>query len=188
MCILSISLSSVLNLKYRTQKGTRATESEIMIWEDSLCIEGQPKSDTVIDTDPQSGAIHKSPHPTLRSNTDKKNGMVRCKVNMAERSQLSNARPKQQRKLAKAVITPASKATRSLVSGKDNRLKRASKVLSTISSTTCLLQVTPLKYPPSLSSTEYFCRELVAALLYEDLKDRESQEEESQNASSIYGL
>lgn len=186
MCILSISISSVLNLKYRTQKGTRATESEIMIWEDSLCIEGQPKSDTVIDTDPQSRAIHKSPHPTLRSNTDKKNGMGRRKVNMAERSQLSNARPKQRRKLAKAVITPAPKASRSLESAIDNKLKRASKVLSTIS-TTCLLQVTPLKYPPSLSSTEYFCRELVAALLYEDLKDRESQEEESQNASSIHG-
>lgn len=186
MCILSISLSSVLNLKYRTQKGTRATESEIMIWEDSLCIEGQPKSDTIIDTDPQSRAILKSPHPILRSNTDKKNGMVRCKVNMAERSQLSHARPKQQRKLANAVITPASKASRSFVS--DNKLKRASKVLSAISSTTCLLQVTPLKYPPSLSSTEYFCRELVAALLYEDLKDRESQEEESQNGSNIYGL
>ena len=171
----------------------RSTESEIMIWEDSLCIEGQPKSDTVIYTDPQSGAIHKSPQEDAyktrihkSSNTDKKNGMVRCKVNMAERSQLSHARPKQQRKLANAVITPASKASRSFVS--DNKLKRASKVLSAISSTTCLLQVTPLKYPPSLSSTEYFCRELVAALLYEDLKDRESQEEESQNGSNIYGL
>lgn len=188
MCILSISLSSVLNLKYRTQKGTRGTQSEVMIWEDSLCIKGRPESDTVNDTDPRGRAIRKSPHPTLRSNTDKRNEMVRCKVNMAERSPLSDARPKQQRKLAKAVITPASKVSRSFVSVKDDKLKRASKVSSAISSTTCLLQVTPLKYPPSLSSTEFFGRELVAALLYEDLKDREIQEEESQNTSSIYGL
>ena len=56
------------------------------------------------------------------------------------------------------------------------------------SRTTGLLQVADLGYSSSYSLTEYFGKELIAALLYEDLKDREVQEQERQHASSIHGM
>ena len=114
--------------------------------------------------------------------------MIMRKVKKSERIQISTASLKQKKVLTKAVITSAEKALQPCVGLNDDNITLPSKLIPATGSTTCSLQVTPQSYTAILSSTEYFGKELIAALLYEDLKDREMQEEDSQYASSIHGL
>ena len=174
VCILSMSLSSVLNLKYRTKSQ----------YIRSIKREGQPSSkcsDLTIDIDLENTAMPTSPPPSLTYGSRKKSRLSKRTVNIPERSEFAR---KQQRVLTKAVITPAEKALK-VNCDMTTQLRKS---VPETSRTTGLLQVAHLGYSSSYSLTEYFGKELIAALLYEDLKDREVQEQERQHASSIHGM
>ena len=177
VCILSMSLSSVLNLKYRTKSHYIQSKKR----------EGQPSgkcSDSTIDIDLENTAMPTLPPPLLNSGGSKKSRLSKRKVNISERREFAH---KQQRALTKAVITPAEKALKGCAPVYCDVTTQPNKSVPETSRTTGLLQVTDLGYSSSYSSTEYFGKELIAALLYEDLKDREVQEQESQHTSSIHG-
>lgn len=174
VCILSMSLSSVLNLKHKTKSQ----------YFQSIKCEGQQSgkySDLTIDINLENTATP----PSFNNESSKKSRLSKRKVNTSERSELAR---KQQRVLTEAVITPAEKALKDCAPVNCDVTTQLSKSVPETSRTTCLLEVTDLGYSSSYSLTEYFGKELIAALLYEDLKDRETQEEESQHASSIHGM
>jgi hypothetical protein len=176
--ILSMSLSSVLNLKYKTKSQ----------YVQSIQREGQQSgkySDLTIDIDLENTATPASPPPSFNNGSSKKSRLSKRKVTTSERSEFAR---KQQRVLKKAVITPAEKALEGCAPVNCDVTTQGSKSIPETSRTTGLLEVTDLGYSSSYSSTEYFGKELIAALLYEDLKDREMQEQESQHASSIHGM
>jgi hypothetical protein len=178
VCILSMSLSSVLNLKYKTKSQ----------YIQSIKREGQPTgkySDLTIDVDLENTATPTSPPPSFNNESSKKSRLSKRKVNISERSEIAS---KQQRVLTKAVITPAEKSLKGCAPVNCDVTTQLSKSVPETNRTTDLLEVTDLGYSSSYSLTEYFGKELIAALLYEDLRDREIQEQKSQHASSIHGM